>query len=348
MTTSAKDAAAVEATRPRVGVRIVAKASASAAGTSMCRETVAGNASDVYEPPCPAANAASATAAPVAAAAAHARRNSAQPASYDVSSAIGARTVDSCSTTRAGSTPATFATSARKPCHNGNAYPGWSPPSGNSPTRCRDRPSSATSLRTRARWNRPSPPTSPATCQSSSPTTTPTTPTTAQPGARSFPPPRVNGSTATPATSNSTSVNVSVPRTKKVTASAPNTTTSAQLNVADAPRTPTARATTQPGARTTAVASASRSRSRIELIARAGAARRRSRARSRRRGTSGRAHPETACRARPARPGATGAHARPSAARDAWRGSADGRAGSRDTCSPPCDAPPTWTHSAPG
>ena len=46
----------------------------------------------------------------------------------------------------AGSTPAILATSARNPCQSGKAYPGWSPPSGNSSTRCSERSPSDTEL----------------------------------------------------------------------------------------------------------------------------------------------------------------------------------------------------------
>ena len=50
-TTSARPAAAVVATRPRLGARTVSMASAIAAGASSRCETVAGSASDMNEPP---------------------------------------------------------------------------------------------------------------------------------------------------------------------------------------------------------------------------------------------------------------------------------------------------------
>ena len=59
--------------------------------------------------------------AAAAAAAGPAARKSARPASYATSTATGARTLGSCTTTSRGSTTATFATSARNPCQSGKA-----------------------------------------------------------------------------------------------------------------------------------------------------------------------------------------------------------------------------------
>src|SRR5262249_611591 len=67
-----------------------------------------------------------------------------------------------------------------------------------------------------------------------------------------------NAAPARAAASRRTSVNVSVEPTANVIARAPNTTTSDHGGVADALLTPMARASNQPGARTTAVAKASR------------------------------------------------------------------------------------------
>ena len=76
-------------------------------------------------------------------------------------------------TTRSGSSPATFAISAMKPCQSGNAYPGCRLPSANSDTRSSDRSSSSSSFRARARWKRPSPCTDGAATHRSTPTIAP-------------------------------------------------------------------------------------------------------------------------------------------------------------------------------
>ena len=74
-------AAAVERSSAPDGRRTWAKKSASSPGTSTCRETVAGNASDVNEPPCPAAIPVSEICATTTATPAQAERKSALPAS---------------------------------------------------------------------------------------------------------------------------------------------------------------------------------------------------------------------------------------------------------------------------
>ena len=74
-------AAAVDRSSAPDGSRRCAKKRASSPGTSSCRETVAGSASDVNEPPCPAAIPVSETCAITTAAPAQAERKSAPPAS---------------------------------------------------------------------------------------------------------------------------------------------------------------------------------------------------------------------------------------------------------------------------
>ena len=160
-TASTSDAAVAEASIDQAGCRVASTASASAAGTRSCRDPVAGSASAVSAPPCPGAIATTATPAAADAAAGTACRNSAQPASNATTTAIGASTVGPWTTTSTGSAPETFATSARKPCQSGNAYPGWRPPSGNSFAASSERSSKARSFWTRARWKNPSPPTWP-------------------------------------------------------------------------------------------------------------------------------------------------------------------------------------------
>ena len=200
-TASTSDAAAADASSDRDGCRVASSASASAAGTSSCRDPVAGSASAVSAPPCPGAIATTATPAAADAAAGTACRNSAQPASNATSTASGASTVGPWTTTSTGSAPETFATSARKPCQSGNAYPGWRPPSGNSFAASSERSSNARSFWTRARWKNPSPPTWPATRQSRSPRSTPA-PSTARATGRAAPRPvrrSAAGSATTPA-----------------------------------------------------------------------------------------------------------------------------------------------------
>ena len=63
------------------------------------------------------------------------RRKSAQPASNATTTASAARSDGRCTTTRSGSSPATFAISATNPCQSGKAYPGCRLPSENSETR---------------------------------------------------------------------------------------------------------------------------------------------------------------------------------------------------------------------
>ena len=114
-------AAAVEATRPAEGMRTVSSASARAAGTSSCRDDVAGSERNTYAPPIPGAKAIIATCAAAVTPAAHVRRKSAQPASKATRTASGARIDGRWVTTRSGSSPATFAMSPMKPCQSGNA-----------------------------------------------------------------------------------------------------------------------------------------------------------------------------------------------------------------------------------
>ena len=186
-----------------------------------------------------------------------------------------ARMDDSWSTTSAGSTKATFAMSARKPCQSGNAYPGCSPPSLNSITADRDRSSRSSSFRTRARWKSPSPPISPETCQSRIPSRSPAAATAVRPGiAGSMSRRRANGAAAIAAPIRRTTASVREAWTRNITPIAPNTSVSPHASVADAPRTPTARATIAPGASTTPVATASRRNRNTELIARSTWARR--------------------------------------------------------------------------
>src|SRR5207344_3583526 len=104
-TASARPAAAVDAYRDGEGLRMVSNARASAAGTSSCRDDVAGSESTVYAPPCPGAKQASPTWAAAAAPAAQVCLNSAHPASYITTTASAARTEGRCTTTRSGSTP---------------------------------------------------------------------------------------------------------------------------------------------------------------------------------------------------------------------------------------------------
>ena len=72
-------------------------------------------------PPMPGANAIIATCALAVTPAAHVRRKSAHPASNATSTASGARIDGRCVTTRSGSSPESFAISARKPCQSGKA-----------------------------------------------------------------------------------------------------------------------------------------------------------------------------------------------------------------------------------
>src|SRR5581483_8924519 len=119
----------------------------------------------------------------------------------------------------------------------------------------------STSLRTRARWKRPSPLTTPATCQSTIPSTTPSASTaTAAPDGRANDGRRTRtAATASvpipPSTASARSIDA---WTANTTVQATNTAAVAQTSVADAERWPSARATSQPGASTTTVAPASR------------------------------------------------------------------------------------------
>src|SRR5262249_37177265 len=114
-------AAAVASRSCQDGVRTCVKNSASTAGTSSCRDAVAGSARDVNEPPCPAATPVSDTCAITTATPAHAERKSARPASKKIANMSGARTVGPFLPTAIGSTPPSRATSARNPCQRGNA-----------------------------------------------------------------------------------------------------------------------------------------------------------------------------------------------------------------------------------
>ena len=215
---------------------------------------MAGSASAVSAPPWLGAIPTIATPAATATAAGTVRRNTSRAASKPTTATSGISTVGRCRTTSVGSAPETFATSARNPCQSGNAYPGWRLASGNSPTRQSERSPSSSSLRARARWKSPSPPTSPAIGHRSRPSRAPAAATAPTPwtgggqGRRS-----ARGAAATAATTSRSSVSVSPPETRNVSESAANTTTSAHTIVAETPRTPIARATSQPGASTTAV-----------------------------------------------------------------------------------------------
>jgi hypothetical protein len=266
-TASTRDATPVEARRGRVGRRVVSRASVSAAGRRSWRDAVAGSARAAYAPPAPGAIATIATPAAVDAAAGTTRRNSAHPAANPSTTTNGASTVGPWSTTSTGSAPDTFATSARNPCQSGNAYPGWRPPSGNSFALSNERSPNESSFCTRARWKKPSPPTFPATCQRSTPKSAPAANTHALPGIGLMDRCRsAKGSAARPAPSTSASVRSSDAETAKVTASAAKTRASAHASAAAAPRTPSARATIAPGARTTVNPKTSCVRSQTSLM----------------------------------------------------------------------------------
>ena len=117
----ARPAAAVDATSPSDGERTDSNASASAAGTSSWRAAVAGRERNTYAPPRPGAKQIIATCAPAVTPAAQVRRKSAQPASNATTTASGARIDGRWTTTRSGSSPATFAINAMKPCQSGKA-----------------------------------------------------------------------------------------------------------------------------------------------------------------------------------------------------------------------------------
>ena len=97
------------------------KKSANTAGTSSCRDEVAGSASETYEPPCPAAKQKSPTEAASTPIPPVAERKTATPASQATTHASGTSTEASRWMTTEGSSPESFATSARNPCQSGNA-----------------------------------------------------------------------------------------------------------------------------------------------------------------------------------------------------------------------------------
>ena len=120
-TASTSPAAAVEATSPTDGDRTDSSASASAAGTSSCRDAVAGSERKTYAPPIPGAKAIIATCA----AAVDARRPrppEERPARLE-GDEHGERREDrrEVGDDALGILAATLAISARKPCQSGNA-----------------------------------------------------------------------------------------------------------------------------------------------------------------------------------------------------------------------------------
>ena len=115
------DAAATGIANNHRRSRMSRNSEASTIGTSSCRAAVAGSARESYAPPSPGARPVIATWPASTATPPQTELKSARPASNTMTNATGTRIADSLRTTSVGSTPASFETSARKPCQSGNA-----------------------------------------------------------------------------------------------------------------------------------------------------------------------------------------------------------------------------------